>query len=281
MGEPVGVVDVAQRPRQDGLAEVEAPAAVGGQRGLERLEVAVIVEADPPLGVEAVPLAGHRHVVLAGEAEPDRTPGEGGAERGDRGEAVGLHLLAAEPAAHPQALHGDVVVVEAEHVGDDLLRLRGVLGAALHEDLAVLVDQRQRRVRLEVEVLLPGHLGHAAEDAGRAGQTTLDVAAGDDRLAALEAPGRDRLGQRHDRGQRLVVDLHRGRTETGGLERLAEHPADRVADEHHLVGEQRLVVLHPGVVDARHVRAGQHPDHAGHRQRGSGVEPGHPGVRVR
>ena len=168
--DPVGVVDVAQRARQHRLAEVEAPAAVGGERGLERLQPAVVVEADPPLGVEAVPLAGHRHVVGAAEPQPDRTPGERRAERRDGREAVGLHLLAAEPAAHPQALHGDVVVVEAEHVGDDLLRLGGVLGAALHEHLAALVDERERGVGLEVEVLLPGHLGDAAEDVGGAGQ---------------------------------------------------------------------------------------------------------------
>jgi hypothetical protein len=36
VGDPVGVLDVAQRPGEDGLGEVEAPAAVGGQRGLER-----------------------------------------------------------------------------------------------------------------------------------------------------------------------------------------------------------------------------------------------------
>ncbi len=244
-------------------------------------EPPVGVEADPPLGVEAVPLARHRHVLRAREPEPDRAPGERGPERRDGREPVRLHLLAAEPAAHPQALHGDVVVVEAEHVGDDLLRLGGVLGAALHEDLAVLVDQGQRRVRLEVEVLLPSHLGHAAEDLRRAGQTTLDVAAGDHRLSALEARGADRLRQRHDRGQRLVVDLHCRGSETGRLERLSEHPADGVADEHHLIREERLVVLHPGVVDARHVRRRQHPDHAGHRERGRGVEPGHPGVCVR
>ena len=175
--DPVGVVDVAQRPGQHRLAQVEAPAAVGGERGVERLQPAVVVEPDPPLRMEAVPLAGHRHVLRAGQPQPDRTAGERRAERRDRGEAVGLHLLAAEPAAHPQALHGDVVAVPTEHVGHDLLRLGGVLGAALHEHLAGLVDERQGAVGLEVEVLLPGHLGDAAEHMGRAGEPRLDVTA--------------------------------------------------------------------------------------------------------
>ena len=205
---------------------------------------------DPPLGVEPVPLAGHGHVLGAGQPQPDRAPGERRPQRGDRGEAVRLHLLAAEPAAHPQALHGDVVVVQAEHVGHDLLGLGRVLGAALHEHLAALVDQRQRGVGLEVEVLLAGHLGGPAEHVGGAREAAPDVAAADDGPAALEAPGLDRLGQRDDRGQRLVVDLDGRGAEPRGLEGLAQHPADGVPDEHHLVGEERLVVLDPGVVDA-------------------------------
>ena len=251
---------MAQRPRQHRLAEVEAPAAVGGQRRLERGQPSVVVEADPPLRVEAVALAGHRHVVGAAQAQAHGPAGEDGTQRGDGREAVGLHLLATEAATHPQALHGHVVAVEAEHVGHDLLRLARVLRAALHEHLAALVDEGERGVRLEVEVLLAGHLRDAAVDVGRARQARLDVTAGDDGPAALEVLGVDRLGQRHDRGERLVVDLDRGRADARGLEGVAQHPADRVPDEHHDVGEQRLVVLHARVVGAGHVVGGQHPD---------------------
>jgi len=172
-------------------------------------------------------------------------------------------------------------VVEAEHVGDDLLRLRRVLGAALHEHLAALVDERQRRVRLEVEVLLPGHLGDPAEDVGSTGQPLVEVTADHHRPATLEAALLDGLGQGDDRGQRLVVDLDGRGTEPRGLEGLPQHPADGVADEHHLVGEQRLVVLHPGVVHARHVGPGQQPHHARDVKGRGGVEPGHAGMGVR
>ena len=194
--DPVRVVDVTQRAGQHRLGEVQAPAAVGGECGVQRLQSPVVVEADPPVRVEAVPLAGHGQVLRAGQPHPHRAAGERGAERGDGGEAVRLHLLAAEPAAHPQALDGDLVVVAAEHVRHDLLRLRRVLGAALHEDLPALVDVGERGVRLEVEVLLAGELDLAAEDVGGAGQAGLDVAAPQLRLAALEALGRDRLAAR-------------------------------------------------------------------------------------
>ena len=134
---------------------------------------------------------------------------------------------------------------------------------------------------LEVEVLLPGHLGHATEDVGRCGQAPLDVPPGDDRLATLEALGLDRLGQRHDRGQRLVVDLHGRGAQAGRLERLPEHPAHGVADEHDLAGEQRFVVLDPRVVEAGHVVGREHAYDALDRQCRPRVEPDDPGVGVR
>ena len=227
--DPVGVVDVAQRAGQHRLGQVEAPPASRGDRALEREQSAVLVEADLPLGVEAVPLAGHGDVLLARQPQPHRPPGDGRAEGRDGGVPVRLHLLAAEPAAHPQALHGHLVALDAEHVGDDLLRLGGVLGAALHEDLAALVDQRQRGVGLQVEVLLAGHLGLAGEDVRGVVEGPLDVAALDGRRAALEAAGRDRLADRHQRRQRLVVDLDRRGPASGSLQRLAEHPDDGVA----------------------------------------------------
>ena len=281
--DPVGVVDVAQRPGQHRLGQVEAPAAVGGERGVERLQPAVVVEADPPLGVEAVPLAGHRHVLRAGQPQPHRAAGERRAERRDRGEPVRLHLLAAEAAAHPQALHGDLVAVQAEHVGDDLLRLGRVLGAALHEDLAALVDQRQRAVGLEVEVLLAGDLGDSPlKTCADAGQPGLDVAALDGRLAALEAVGRDRLVHRDQRRQRLVVDLDRQRRRAGRPRASRRAPSRRrgrgTSPRSGNSGSSCLTPasLTPGTSSAVSTRTTPGTSYAG-----AGVEPGDPGVGVR
>lgn len=271
---------MTERPRQDRLGEVEAPAAVGGQRRVEGLQPAVGVEAHPPLRVEAVPLARHRHVLVAGETQPDRAAGEDRTEGGDRREPVRLHLLAAEAATHPQTLDGDVVAVEPEDVRHDLLGLARVLGAALDEDLPRLVDEGEGGMGLEVEVLLPGEVQLAAEDVLGPGQGRLDVAALHLRLAALEALRRDRLTHGDQRGEGLVVHLHGDGAEPGRLERLAEDPAHGVPVEHHLVGEQRLVVLDARVVDARHVGRREHPDHAGHGERRPDVQAGDPGVRV-
>ncbi len=196
------------------------------------------------LGVERVPLAGHRDVLGAVEPQQDRPAGERRAQRRDGGEAVRLHLLAAEPAAHPQALHGDVVAGQAQHVRDDLLGLRRVLGAGLDEDLPVLVDQGQRGVGLQVEVLLPAEL----------------------ELAGERVRGRRRARRRRRRGRRCagvpwklsasmasvsVRATAAARTRPRWRRRPAgRRPAvspstqhDGVAVEHHLAGEQRFVVL--------------------------------------
>ncbi len=272
--DPVGVVDVAERAGDHRLGQVQAPAAVRGQGGVQGLDAPVGVEADPPRGVEAVALAGHGQVLGPVEPDPDRSAGQPGAERGDGREAVRLHLLAAEAAAHAEALHGHLVAGQAEHVSDDLLRLRGVLGAALDEHLPVLVDQGQRRVRLQVEVLLVGELELAREHVGGVGEAGVDVAGDHHGPGAVEAPGGDRVPQGDQGGQFVEFHLDGLRAEACRFRGLAEHPGDRVAVEHDLVGEERFVVLHAGVVDPGHVGRGQYADHAGDGERGPGAQRG-------
>ena len=74
---------------------------------------------------------------------------------------------------------------QAEHVRHDVLGLGRVLRAGLHEDLAVLVDQRQRGLGLQVEVLLAADFELAAEPVRRAGGR---VTAADRVLVALVVP---------------------------------------------------------------------------------------------
>lgn len=102
----------------------------------------------------------------------------------------------------------------------------------------------------------------------------VDVAGQHHGPGTVEAPGRDRLLQ-GDHG-RLLVEVHLDgrRTEPGRLQGLAEHPGDGVSVEHDLVGEERFVVLHPGIVHAGHVGTGQYADHTRHGERGPGAQRG-------
>ncbi len=149
-------------------------------------------------------------------------------------------------------------------MGDDLLGLGRVLRAALHEDLFGLVDLSQRYVSLEIEVLLAGELELAPKHVRGLGKRSLDVAALEVPPGALEVARGNRFADRHQRGERLVLHLDGRGAEPGSLQTLSEYPADGVSMKHHLGREQRLVVLHPGVVDPWHVVAGKNPNHPGY-----------------
>ena len=278
---PVGIVDMAQRPGEHRFGQVQAPAAVAGQRRAQRADAVVLVEADLPGGQERVPLPGDGDVLGAVEPEADRAAGEHRTQRSHRGQAVRLELLPAEAAAHPQALHGDVVRRDAQDMRDDVLRFGRVLGAGLDEDLAVLVDQRQRGIRLQIEVLLPTQFELAAEPVRRALQGAVRVTPADGAWCALEAVRRDGVLNGDQRRKCPVFDLDGAGALPGGFQGLTEHPADGVPVVHDLAREQRLVMLFAGIVQAGHVVGGEHPDHTRDVVRGFHPQRGDQGVGVR
>jgi hypothetical protein len=80
------------------------------------VDPALAVEADIVIGGEIVALAGHDHIVVAVGADLGRPAGLGGDQSAGGGISGGLGLLAAERAAHPAHLDGDVGAAEAEQV---------------------------------------------------------------------------------------------------------------------------------------------------------------------
>ncbi len=173
-----------------------------------------------------------------------------------------LHFLAAEGATHPQALHRDVAARQMQDVADDFLGFARMLRAGLNEELTRFVDVGQGRVGLQVEVLLAAELEFATEPVCSPLHGTRCIAAFHRALVGLVTLLLDRLGDRDDRGQRLISDLDGVGAVACGLLGLPDHPADRVPVEHDLAGEERLVALDPGVVDPRNVVGGEHPDDA-------------------
>ena len=146
-------------------------------------------EADVVVDAEVVALAGHDHVVVAVEPHLARPPGLPRAERGERRPLRRLALLAAEAAAHAPHLDGDRVVVEAEHMGDDVLHLGRVLGRGMDEHVAVLAGDGERDLAFEVEMLLPadaelaGDLASARGSISSAGSPRLEAVVGEDRAS--------------------------------------------------------------------------------------------------
>jgi hypothetical protein len=102
-----------------------------------------------------MPLPGERHVerARAGARAPAAASSTRRAPRPPP--SVGLNFLAAERAAHAEALDGDLMFRHAEHARDDLLRLGRMLVDDCTAIAAALVEPGDRRLRLQVEVLLP------------------------------------------------------------------------------------------------------------------------------
>ena len=201
------------------------------------------------------------------EPQPHGAAGQRGAERGDRGVAVRLHLLAAEPAAHPQALHGDLVAAAAQHVRDDLLRL--ARGAACWTGRTPARSRRRARARRAS----PGRSAPGRRTRTRPrtrGRSASHCASGSPRRTVGRAPWKLSAAMasvhRHQRRQRRVLDLDLARADPRGLQGLAEHPAHRVPAVADLRREERLVVLDARVVHAGHVGGGEHAHHARHFQ---------------
>ena len=139
-------------------------------------------------------------VLSAVQAHAHGSPGQHRAQRRHRRVAVRLHLLAAKTPAHAQALHRDLIGGQAQHMRGDFLRLGGVLGAGLDENLPALVHLRERSVRFEVEVFLPAEFELAFKGVRGFGKAQRDVAPAQRGLMALERVGGDGLLHGNQRG---------------------------------------------------------------------------------
>ena len=124
-------------------------------------------------------------------------------DRGDAGEQRRLRLLAAEAAAHAPALDLDVVRLQAEARGDQVLHLARVLGRAVDEHAAVLARHRVRDLALEIELLLAADLERVGEAMRRGGDGGARVAAREVHRRQHVALRGVRLDRRQDRRERL------------------------------------------------------------------------------
>ena len=95
-------------------------------------------EPDPVAVLERVPLSSHLHVVVLVVDNSRGALGlvrhQGRQSRGMRG----LALLPAEPATHPLGDAHDLVQLEAQELGDDVLHFTRVLRRRIHDQRVVL-----------------------------------------------------------------------------------------------------------------------------------------------
>ena len=223
------------------------------------------VEAATPVHAEVVPLAGHRHVVVAVETELGGTAGHVRGQSREARPLRRLRLLAAECPAHAPALAHHRRVGYIEHAGDEVLHFRRMLGRGADPHFVVLTGDRERGLPLQIEVLLSADAHAAFEPVGGGGDCRR-------RIPAPELVGGEHLGAVGQTvvhgdagGDRLDVDAGATGRAAGRITGLGDHRKDYLPVKEHLAGGEDRIVAEGGaaIVRAWNVRGGQHRQHAG------------------
>ena len=282
LGQPVGVVEVADGARHHGGGEVRRVPRVRDHLQRHAQHVSVVVVAHVVLVPEAVAPAGDHEVVVAVQAQLDRTVQGARRHRGDAGELRRLRFLAAEASAHAAALHQHGVRLDAERVCDEELHLARVLRRAVDMHAAAFLGQRVADLTFEVELLLSAHVQTAREPVRRLFDRGVHACFVQAAHAARQLHGGHHVLlffvglARRDHGLG-AFGLEHALGERGGaarlLARLRHHGKHRLAQIADLaVAEDRVVVQHrAAVVLAGNVRGREHAHHAGHGAHGGQV----------
>ncbi len=124
-----------------------------------------------------------------------------------------------------------------------MLHLGWILRGGVDGELIVLARYRDRRLRLEVEVILPAVHPDALDHVVGLGEATLQVAAPDVAYGTDEVVALLRFVDREDRLERLDVDFDRRLRRLDRLARLRRDDDDRLTDEHDdVLGEEDFVL---------------------------------------
>jgi hypothetical protein len=273
----VGAPVDGQRRAAGGVQRLAPVVAVGAGVGddphLERRQCAVASRPGLDPHPHRMATRAANELFFARELELD---GPAGLQRGQRAEVFGQDLLlAAEAAADALAEHPDVDRVETQQVAKLFPRDERRLGTRPHVQPLVIVEPRDRLVRLEVGVLYPvGRvlglvddvgLGEAGPDVAEASvQVEQDVALGmaDERVRRLlvvdhRRSGLHRLLGVEDRREHLVVDLDAAAAFLRGGLAVGRHGRHALPDEPHdvvqhvgIVGIDEVVVVDGGGIQA-------------------------------
>ena len=92
------------------------------------MEQTLAIEADAELRQKWMALARDHHVLIAIQSDTHFAASLRSPERGERGNCRRLCFLPTETASHARRFHNHTVHWQCEHVGNDVLHFRRVLG---------------------------------------------------------------------------------------------------------------------------------------------------------
>ena len=265
LGDVIGTVGVKQRPVGHRAGQIGAEPAARGQLGLDRLDPPVIVESDLVTAYEIMSFPGGRHILIAIRSDLHRPVPAFRGNRGDAGKEVHLAFLAAESAAHPPHVHHHRMRGHAQRMRHHVLRLAGMLGRTMHDDILILARHGKGDLAFQVHVLLSTDFHTGSYAMRRPRHPRRHIAAFQlQRHHHMRHALFQRRADAHHRILGRDLDLGQHRRPAGRIAALGHHREKRLAVKLHLVlGENRLV---PGthradLVMSGHIRRGQNPHH--------------------
>ena len=283
VAEIVRIVEVADGARGDGTRQIRRVPCAQRHLDFRAQDAAIVAEADVVGVMAAMPLAGDHEIVVAVDAQLDRTPQPLRGDGGDARENRRLRFLAAEAAAHPPDFARHLIGRQVQRVRDDVLHLGRMLRRTPQVNAIVFLRHRVRNLPFEVELFLATHVPFAGYASRRTGQRF-------SRIAAHQMHRRQYvrlllLGvlRRQDRRQDFIVDVRQARCTPRCVVRVGQHRKQRLArvlDD--ALGQDRVVVNDRAtIVDSGNIGGDEHVDHAGRGADRRQVHSPHACVRLR
>jgi hypothetical protein len=240
--QPVAIVHMAQRACQHRWRMIGDIAPVGRHYQIEPFDCTAVVEADVIPEIEWMPLAGGAHIVIARQPQLHRPASFPGQHRGNAGDDGRLTFLAAKAAAHPPNLTGDGIERNTEEMRYAVLHFRRMLRRGEDVHVVAFPGRCDGDLPFQIEVVLPAAAQFARQTMPRIFQCSIDVAACHDLRRNQKLLTLDRLFDREDRIEYLIVDLHKPGPRPGLIERRRGNGDDRLPFIfHNILRQQRLV----------------------------------------
>ena len=267
VGQPVGVVKVAQGPGHHRRAQVSRVAGVGDQIHRHTQDAARTVVAHVPADLKAVAAAGDQHVVIPVWPQFDRPLQLGRRQRGDAGKQRALAFFATKTAPHAPADHLHPVGRQAQGMRHQMLHLAGVLGAAIHQQATVFLRLGVADLAFQIKLFLPTQREAALPAVRCAGQRGGGITARQvhgRHHVVLQRVGLQR-GQHGGQGADLQRLFGQCSGAAGGVAAGGNHRKHRLAHVPHRALGQDGVVMHDGAAIIRPGDVGrrEHRHHPG------------------
>src|SRR5882724_4814687 len=200
----------------------------------------------------------------------------------NRGVWIRLYFFPAESAAHAQALHGDLVPRKPEHARHDFLGLTGMLCGRFHHHAAGFIEPRERALGLKIKMFLAANRQLAHNAVWTLPQRGVRITPNNSQRAGVVVAGCNRVFNREDRRQWLVLGQYQRSADARSFQSLAQHPGNGLLVKYNFRREKWFIVPRcAGVVFTADIRACEYIAYTWLGECSRCVQPGQLGMSMR